>query len=142
MTCDQCEKVLLGKKKLNNHKKSHKSSACKHCGIWIKVNSKLAHDKKCSGNTNNFSCQVCNYTSDQISNLKRHIRSIHKTSSDENVASEIAFNNNEFNETATIKNVDETDTETSNESATIKNVDETVIETSNESVRGYPWTTG
>ena len=49
MKCDQCDKILIGNNNLKNHKKSHKSTACKHCGIWLKVNSKLAHEKNVQG---------------------------------------------------------------------------------------------
>ena len=64
---------------MNNHKKSHMSSSCQHCGIWVKVNSKLTHERKCSGTTK-FSCELCTYTSDRMSSIKRHVKSTNKTS--------------------------------------------------------------
>ena len=39
LKCDKCEKVLIGKMNYINHQASHKSSQCKVCGLWLKVNS-------------------------------------------------------------------------------------------------------
>ena len=68
LKCDTCKKVLIGKMKYINHQAAHKSSECKVCDLWVMVNSLKKHEKKCSGNVPEFSCELCNYKSDRKDN--------------------------------------------------------------------------
>ena len=39
LKCDQCEKSFIGKKKLENHQRMHKTVECRHCQAMIPANS-------------------------------------------------------------------------------------------------------
>ena len=45
--CDKCEKVVTGRKALENHKKSHMSWNCTNCEEVIPHNSRSMHIKRC-----------------------------------------------------------------------------------------------
>ena len=72
--CVKCDKEVVGKTKLNNHMRSHKSVCCKFCGLQVAHGSLPFHQTKCSDNKKGilYSCDKCDYKTDQKGNLKRH----------------------------------------------------------------------
>ena len=72
--CDTCEKEFIGKKKLFNHMRSHKTSNCKLCGETFQKNSEYFHQKQCEGTpeVTVFKCDQCPYITNQKVHLKRH----------------------------------------------------------------------
>ena len=72
--CVKCDKEVVGKKKLKVHMRSHKSVCCKFCGLQVAHGSLPFHQTKCSDNKKDilYSCDKCDYKTDQKGNLKRH----------------------------------------------------------------------
>ena len=75
LTCKQCNKILIGKKKLIGHMESHKKIICPFCEKSIPKNSRLNH--KCS-NSERFLCELCPYESSRKDMLKRHMKTHNK----------------------------------------------------------------
>ena len=72
--CDKCEKVVTGRKALENHKKSHMSWNCTNCEEVIPHNSRSMHIKRCKKVSNTLSCEKCPYITNAKSNLNRHMK--------------------------------------------------------------------
>ena len=68
--CEDCSKIFTGKRKLLNHKESHKKIECTKCKGYIPKNSRTSH--KCS--QKEYLCTTCDYKSDQKSNLNKHTK--------------------------------------------------------------------
>ena len=75
IVCKQCNKILIGKKKLIGHMESHKKIICPFCEKSIPKNSRLNH--KCS-NSERFLCELCPYESSRKDMLKRHMNTHNK----------------------------------------------------------------
>ena len=72
--CDKCEKVVTGRKALENHNKSHMSWNCSNCEEVIPHNSRSMHIKRCKKVSNTLSCEKCPYITNAKSNLNRHMK--------------------------------------------------------------------
>ena len=87
-TCDQCQKEVVGRVKLLDHRKKHKATTCKHCGLQITFGSASRHQNSCSSNDNKddllLSCDQCDYTTDRRDSLKRHKETVQHVNEAEN----------------------------------------------------------
>ena len=72
--CEECGIEVEGQVKLKNHKRSHKTQACKYCEIVFNLSSLDKHMKSCAFNAKKetFSCDECDYISTFKLNLHRH----------------------------------------------------------------------
>ena len=73
--CETCNKELVGKMSLENHRKLHKTKNCKLCGEFFPYNSKVAHKSKCAKNKDLrlYTCEKCNFETNKKCNLGRHM---------------------------------------------------------------------
>ena len=75
LPCKQCNKILIGTKKLIGHMDSHKKIICPICEKSIPKNSRLNH--KCN-NSERFLCELCTFESPWKVTLKRHMKTHNK----------------------------------------------------------------
>ena len=75
LPCNQCNKILIGTKKLHAHMDSHKKICCPVCEETIPKNSRSTH--KCN-NSERFLCELCPYESSRKDMLKRHMNTHNK----------------------------------------------------------------
>ena len=68
--CKKCGEEIIGKGKVENHMRQHKTTACGVCWKEIPSNSWSSHKAKCTGSL--LSCEKCSYTTHLKGNLKRH----------------------------------------------------------------------
>ena len=73
--CGDCEKILIGKKAFNNHKRVHVLTACKICWRQVTVQQLGNHEFKCSGamEQTSFQSPICPYISSSNTNLRKHV---------------------------------------------------------------------
>ena len=57
--CTICEKEVVGQRKMEGHKQSHKKKSCNICWIQIPINSFRNHRAKCEGIM--LHCDLCEY---------------------------------------------------------------------------------
>ena len=79
-TCEECGKSVKGSRAFYNHRRRHKKFQCPKCEKHLVIDFKAAHIRKCSGVKDKAKEKVvkkcqhegCSYTTDVLSNLKRH----------------------------------------------------------------------
>ena len=74
--CTICEKEVVGQRKMEGHKQSHKKKSCNICWIQIPINSFSNHRAKCEGIM--LHCDLCEYETPKKQFLQKHVSSIHK----------------------------------------------------------------
>ena len=74
--CATCEKEVVGQRKMEGHKQSHKKKSCNICWIQIPINSFSNHRAKCEGIM--LHCDLCEYETPKKQFLQKHVSSIHK----------------------------------------------------------------
>ena len=71
LKCDECNKQVVGYKKMKNHKQNHVMKVCQNCDIVFSMNVLASHMKVCSSNDGKklFSCDQCDYKTTVKKNL-------------------------------------------------------------------------
>jgi len=80
MNCKQCSYIAFSNFALRRHfNKSHctNKEKCADCNVELPKRSLKLHMKRAHNNTSKFSCDKCNYTCSNSSNMKRHIQLVH-----------------------------------------------------------------
>ena len=80
--CDECGESKNSKRKLNDHKRYHKTSECPRCGKAVSLVNMSRHMKTCQGNM--FRCDQCDKTTKTSHGLRSHKLKFHEAPRIEN----------------------------------------------------------
>lgn len=80
--CSECDMAFTRKDQLEQHMPQHtdaKNYVCDECHQSFKNRSTLRTHKFTHSNEKPYKCSHCDYACTQLSNLKKHIKKMHKT---------------------------------------------------------------
>ena len=75
--CSECGYIVVGKKKLYDHRRSHRKISCDVCGKEMQFKNLAIHRKSCSSTTprrKNLTCGTCGLISQSSKKLQTHLK--------------------------------------------------------------------